>query len=497
MASRPNLAPSIGIDDLAAKASDAARRGRLAEAERLLQSCLAASPADRELTEALSLVLLNQNRPLEAIDLLDRLLAEEPLDPMLSTRRAWILAQLGRFDEALAIYSKQLRRHPGWSSLHVALGRTLLTVGRDREGVACYRQALEIDERCGEAWWALANVKTIPLLFADIEAMGKLAARPDLDRDTAIGVHFALGKAFEDIGNFERSFRHYEFGNSIQAETAFPSGARTRLLVDRSIDLFTEEFIRERDWLGNPDSAPIFIIGMPRSGTTLIEQILASHSAIEGTSELPNISVIAQGLAEELEAEDGDYVSKLPDLRRSRFHELGRRYIEQAKAYRRTDRPYFIDKMPSNWLHLGLILQILPRAKVIDVRRDPLDCCVSNFAQYFPRGHEFSLSLGGLGRHYRDYARLMGHFEKVRPGAVHRLAYERLVDRPEQEIRKLFAAIGIEFEEPCLRFFETRRPVLTPSAQQVRQPINRRGIGRARRFEPWLGPLKRALTADS
>ncbi|HEY0630173.1 MAG TPA: sulfotransferase [Sphingomicrobium sp.] len=475
-------------------ASAAARGGRLAEAERLLREAVALEPSKSQPQEALSWVVLQQNRPIEAIELLDRLLTADPRNSSLATRRAWILGQLGRFDEAISAYLEQLHRNPDRPALHIALGRSLLAVGRDREAVACYRRALELGDRSGEAWWSLANVKTIRLSLSEIRDMAAFLGRGDICREAATRVHFALGKAHEDLGHYEHSFRHYEHGNRTQAETAFASGDRVRTLVDRSISLFTPEFFRQRDWLGSPDSSPIFIVGMPRSGTTLVEQILASHSAIEGTSELPNMNAIALGLVEELEADDGEYVvTRLPDLHRSRFHEMGRRYIEQARPYRRTDRPYFIDKMPSNWQHIGLIHLILPRAKIIDVRRDPLDCCFSNFAQYFPKGHEFTHSLGALGRHYRAYEDLMAHFDEVRPGTVYRLVYEDLVDRPEAEIRKLLAAIDVPFEESCLRFFETSRPVLTPSAQQVRQPINRRGIGRSRPFAAWLAPLQREL----
>lgn len=493
MALRLRLDRSIRVDEISAMASAAARSGRLVEAERLLREAVALEPLKSESQEALSWVLLQQNRPIEAIELLDRLLTADPRNSSLATRRAWILGQLGRFDEAIAVYLEQLQRSPERPSLHIALGRSLLAVGRDREAIACYRRALELGDRSGEAWWSLANVKTIRLSLSDIGDMGALLGRGDIGREAATRVHFALGRAHEDLGQYEHSFRHYEHGNRSQAETAFASGDRVRTLVDRSISLFTLEFFRHRDWLGSPESSPIFIVGMPRSGTTLVEQILASHSAIEGTSELPNINAIAQTLVEELKADDGEYVSRLANLHRSRFHELGRRYIEQARPYRRTDRPYFVDKMPSNWQHIGLIHLILPRAKIIDVRRDALDCCFSSFAQYFPKGHEFSHSLGALGRHYRAYEDLMAHFDEVRPGTVCRLVYEELVDRPETEIRKLLEAIDVPFEESCLRFFETCRPVLTPSAQQVRQPINRRGIGRSRPFAPWLAPLQREL----
>ena len=477
-------------------ASAAARRGQLTKAARLLCISLASHPRDREVALALALVLLQRDRPIEALALLDEVMSNNPNDLDAAGRRAFILGQLGRFDEACRLYDALLAavpRHPG---LLVARGRTHLALGHKAKAIADYRSAIDLDPGFGEAWIALSNIKTVAFSAEDVRRMDFLLARGDLAAKARIEVHFALGKALEDAGSYEQSFHHYRQGNSLQASGAFPLREAVSDHVERSINAIDPELFRRFEGAGSPSPAPIFIVGMPRSGTTLVEQILASHPSVEGAGELPAISVIASSLGEGLARSAFEYADLLQGLGPMRLRELGERYIDQVAPYRRTDRKFFVDKMPSNWMHLGLIRLILPKAKIVDVRREPLDCCFSNFAQYFPRGHQFSHSLEGVAAQYRDYRALIDHVDAVAPGMVVRLNYEELVDQPEASIAKLLEDLGLPFDSSCLRFFANDRPVQTPSAQQVRQPINRRGIGRWRPYEPWLAPLIGAVRSE-
>ena len=498
----PGLAPTArrqasgrNSDDspaVALLASTAARRGQLAKAGRLLCDSLASNPENRDMRLALAWILYQRDQPIEALALLDEILAGRPDDFDAMARKAFILGQLGRLEEALGLYETLLAREPTHPGLLVSLGRTRLALGQPQAAIRGYRDALDADEGFGEAWAALANLKTISLSSEDVGRMSRLLGSADLNPKTRIELHFALGKAFEDAGSHEQSFAHYSHGNELQSSGAFRLGDAVSRHVRQSVRFLSSEKVERRN-AGCASAAPIFIVGMPRSGSTLIEQILASHPQVEGTAELPCVSAMAGTLGERLGRGRLDYADLLPGLSAGALRELGERYTEHASAYRQTDRPFFLDKMPSNWMHLGLIRMMLPNARIVDVRRNPLDCCFSNFAQYFPKGHEFGHRLDGVAAYYRDYERFMAHFDAVAPGAVTRVIYEELVDRPEATIRQLLASLGLTFDPACLRFFASDRPVQTPSAQQVRQPINRRGIDRWRPYEQWLGPLIDAL----
>jgi tetratricopeptide (TPR) repeat protein len=439
--------------------------------------------------------MILRDQPTEALALLEESLADNPGDSRLAERKAFVLGQLGRLDEAVQIYSRLITAFPWDPALLVARGYLLLALGSARAAAGDYRRAIDCDARFGEAWYALANSKTTRLSDADIGRMRDLLSGAELSVRSRVGLEFALGKAFEDKRIPDRSFAHYRRGNELQATGAFNARQATEKHVDEAIAYFDAPYFAERN--GLPAEAPIFVIGMPRSGTTLIEQILASHPDIEGTFELPTISAIARSIGENLGRSEFGYSGMLKGYSDAALRGLGQRYLGRSAVYRRTSRPFFIDKMPSNWMHVGLIRAMLPQARIVDVRRDPLDCCFSNYAQHYPRGHEFTHSLQDLGRHYRNYERLMAHFDAVEPGAITRVRYEELVERPEQTIRDLLERLRLPFVDMCLRFFENDRPVRTPSAQQVRQPINRRGIGRWRQYEPWLGPLIESLDRAS
>jgi hypothetical protein len=318
--------------------------------------------------------------------------------------------------------------------------------------------------------------------------------QPGLADDVRLHLHFALGKAHEDEKDYEAAFRHYAEGNAIRRAELPYDAAKFELQIDAMKATFTRELVEDKKGQGCAARDPIFILGMPRAGSTLLEQILASHSLIEGTSELPHIIALTQKLrGDKVLAAQDPYPRLISSLEPERLRELGEEYLRNSRVHRTTQRPLFIDKQPNNWSQAGFIHLILPNAKIIDARRHPLSCCFSNFKQHFARGQVFSYSLEGLGHYYRQYVRLMRHFDDVLPGRVHRVIHEELVENPEAEIRRLLDYLELPFEEECLRFYENDRAVWTPSSQQVRQPINRQGMDQWRPFEPWLGPLKDAL----
>jgi hypothetical protein len=318
--------------------------------------------------------------------------------------------------------------------------------------------------------------------------------RSDLTDDDRLHFEFSLGKAHEDLAQFDTSFRHYDAGNRLRLRMAPYDAESSTVNLRRSQAIYTRDFFAERRDCGTKALDPIFIVGLPRAGSTLIEQILASHSLIEGTMELPNITDIARSIADRQRNDaDYDYLPLIPTLAPDEWQILGERYISGTRIYRKTARPFFIDKMPNNFTHLGLIHLILPNAKIIDARRHPMASCFSNFKQHFALGQLFSNGLENIGRFYRDYVELMAHFDEVLPGRVHRVYYENMVSDTENEIRRLLDYCGVPFEEQCLRFHETERIVRTASSEQVRKPIYREGVDHWRHYEPWLAPLKSAL----
>ena len=429
------------------------------------------------------------NRYEEALALVRQVLEREPDHEGALYMKGVVLGHAGRFEEAIATYQDLVERLPDRARLWASYGRSLKTVGRSQEGIAAFRRAAEIDPTLGEAWWSLSDLKTVRFDDADIARMEASLARPDLARKDRYYLHFALGKAYETRRDFAQSFNHYAEGNRLHREELDPEADRITAYVTASKHVFTQEFFEAREGQGSPARDPIFILGMTRAGSTLVEQILASHLAIEGTMELPNVLGIAKNVADEFE----DRVPAIAALRPDRLVELGERYVRETRSYRKTDRPYFIDKMPNNWLYVPLIHLMLPNARIIDARRHPLACCFSNFKQNYARGQTFSYDLTDLGTYYANYVRMMAHIDEVLPGRVHRLFHEDMVNDTEGEIRRLLDYLDLPFDEKCLRFHENERAVRTASAEQVRRPINREGVDQWRAYEPWLGPLKNAL----
>jgi predicted Zn-dependent protease len=472
----------------------AGRLGRYHDAEALLERALELAPAFHAARYDHAVVLNRQGRPGAAIDEVQRLLDLEPRNPGYRNLHAVILAKIGDYDESIRIYAELLEVHPQQTRIWMSYGHALAAAGQDLASIAAYRQAIARDPASGEAYWSLANLKTFRFTPVDRAAMEEQLAGPDLTDEQRIHFSFAAGKAAEDEAAYGSAFAHYATGNRLRRAQIFYDPAETRRQIDASRRLLTREFFAQRDGFGDPSPDPIFIVGLPRAGSTLIEQILASHPAVEGTAELPDIISIARSLTGPQGPQPQErYPEALAALSPAQCAALGAQYLERTRIQRRTTRPLFIDKMPNNFLYLGLIRLILPRAKIIDARRAALACCFSAYKQYFANGQNYTYDLGELGAYYRGYVDLMHHFDAALPGAVHRVQHECLIEDTEGEVRRLLAYCGLPFDADCLRFHENRRAVRTASSQQVRRPISRDGLGQWRHFEPWLSPLKDAL----
>ena len=472
----------------------AARIGRLGDSESLLRRALELAPSFQAARANLATVLYRQHRAPEALDQLDLLAAEGELPDGVRNLKAAALGRIGGYEEAIGLYRDVLGRHGDQPKIWMSLAHLLKTVGEQEDSIAAYRRAIELAPGLGEVWWSLANLKTVRFDDSDVAAMEAALDDAALNADDQLHLHFALGKAFEDRHEAAASWDHYAAGNRIRADQLRYDPDRITGIVDRSIALLTPQFFAERDGQGFDAPDPIFILGLPRSGSTLLEQILASHSQVEGTMELPDIHNLVRRIdGKHDRGERGNYPEALADLDAEALHALGREYLDTTRIQRSEGKPFFIDKMPNNWAYAGFIRLILPNAKIIDARRHPLDCGFSNFKQHFARGQAFCYDLTHIGRYYADYVRMMAHLDVVQRGKIHRVIHERLVDNPEDEIRSLLSYCGLEWEDSCLQFHQTRRAVRTASSEQVRQPLSRSGFGQWKPFEQWLGPLKEAL----
>ncbi len=462
----------------------AGRIGRYKDAENLLRRAVELAPQFLAARSNLATVLHKQGRSEEALDALNQLLSVDPEHSGNVNLKAAALGRIGEYDEALLLYETLLEAKPHLPKLWMSYGHILKTVGRQGDSVTAYRAALDRAPGLGEVWWSLANLKTVRFDDADIAAMEEQLNTGQLSPEDRFHLHFALGKAHEDRKAAEASFRHYAEGNRLRRALVDYDADDVAAQVTHAKSLYTSAFFEARKGHGNPAPDPIFILGMPRAGSTLIEQILSSHSMIEGTMELPDIAaLVAKAKA------DGGIAHQSAEA----LATLGQAFLDRTRIQRKTGKPFYIDKMPNNWLHLGFIHLILPNAKIIDARRHPLDCCFSNFKQHYARGQTFSYDLQDIGRYYADYVDLMAHFDAVLPGGSHRVIHERLIDDTEAEVRALLAYLDVPFEEACLRFHENDRAVRTASSEQVRRPINRDGVGQWEMFGPWLEPLRQAL----
>ncbi len=469
------------------------KRDVLDDAELLLEAVLELAPDYRAARHDYALVLLERHKYLRAREELDKLLQLEPENREYRTLYANTCVGLGEHERALPLYRELLVGAPRAPDLHLSAAHCLKTLGRQQEAIEAYRASAAARADFGDAYWSLANLKTYRFTEEEIARMESVEAAPITRLVDRYHLCFALGKAYEDRGRYDESFRCYERGNALKrSESRYrpePFERNTRL----QSEVCTRAFFEARKGFGSQSTDPIFIVGLPRAGSTLLEQILASHSRVEGTHELADI----QRMAMELQGRDPDlanprYPGVLAELKAEDFLRLGEKYLSDARVYR-TDKPHFIDKMPNNFRHIGLIHLILPNARIIDARREPMACCFSNFKQLFANGQEFSYGIEAIARYYRTYVELMRHWDDALPGRILRVWHEDVVQNLESNVRRILDFCGLPFEPACVEFYKTERSVLSASSEQVRQPIFRDGLEQWKNYEPWLGALQQAL----
>jgi len=469
------------------------------DAEFLLESCVELAPDyDRGRYDYANLLLKMQKFE-KAHRQCAILVGKDPGNPEYKSMLASATAGIGQHQKAIDLFNDVLRTSRHQNTLYVMRGHAEKTVGAIDDAIKSYRKAYDVQPDYGDAFWSLANTKTYRFTDAEIAHMQKYERTASTSRDDRIHLCFALGKAFEDREDYENSFAWYSKGNALKQDSVKHKATHLAIRTRAQIEVCTEDFFRESEGSGSDAPDPIFIVGLPRAGSTLLEQILASHSMVDGTHELPDIIALAQRLrgSRNLIEDDGtpNYPAVLAQIDKGYFRRFGEQFIEDTRVYRR-DAPRFIDKNPNNFFHIGLIRLILPNAKVVDARRHPMACCFSGFKQLFGQGQEFSYGLAQIGNYYKEYVELMDHWDRVLPGFVLRVQHEDVVDDLESQVHRLLEFCELPFEEACLDFHKTDRSVRTPSSEQVRQPIYRSGLEQWRHFEPWLDPLKEALGAD-
>ncbi len=472
----------------------AARLGRHADAENLLARCVELAPGFVTARHHYAAVLYRQNKSAEALAQVDLLLALDPNHPAFRNLKAAVLGRLGDYTGSIALFAGVLKEYPHQAKLWMSYGHALKTAGRRQDCEEAYRQAATLEPTLGEAWWSLANLKTFRFAPTEVATLRAQLATPVLSDTDRLHFAFALGKALEDAAAWEESFQWYAKGNRLRRTQLVYDADDNTAHVQRSRAIFTRAFFEQRQGSGCEAPDPIFIVGLPRAGSTLVEQILASHPLVEGTAELPDIMALARRMSPRgSQGTAAAYPGVLASFDATALRVLGEEYLERTRIQRKTAAPFFIDKMPNNFAHLGLIHLILPKARIIDARRHPLGGGFSAFKQHFARGQGFTYDLNELGRYYHDYVALMAHFDQVLPGRVHRVFYEQMVADTETEVHRLLAYCGLPFDPACLRFHENERAVRTASSEQVRQPIFREGLEQWRHYDTWLGPLQTGL----
>ena len=469
------------------------RFGVLEDADFLLESAIEFEPDNVQLRLDHIQILRKRQKFTEALAQAKHLYDRDPLNPLFQSHYAIECMQTGDYDRALDLFEAILQKLPDDPATLTSCGHALKTLGRHEEAVASYRKAFAVKPDHGDAYYALANLKTYRFTDDEMAAMQEQEAGADLSFQNRIHLCFALGKAFEDRGDYDRSFEYYERGNDLKrVQTRYTSEQMAEEL-EAQADVCTPALFETQGGKGCPAPDPIFILGLPRAGSTLLEQILASHSQVDGTLELPNILALSHRLRGRRRLTDKTrYPRVLHELSEDQLRELGEDYIENTRIHRR-DAPFFTDKMPNNFRHIGLIKLILPNAKIIDARREPMACCFSGFKQLFAEGQEFTYGLDEIGRYYRGYVELMDHWDRVLPGQILRVQYEDVVADLETQVRRILDFCGLPFEQACLDFHTTERAVRTASSEQVRQPIYDSGVEQWRHFEAHLDPLKSAL----
>jgi tetratricopeptide (TPR) repeat protein len=465
------------------------------DAEVLLENALVLAPDHDVARYEYAVALLKRHKHLRAREELEKLLRKDPANRMYRTTFATVCTGVGDYARALPLYREILAETPQDAELHLSIAHALKTLGRTQEAIDSYRAAAAARPRFGEAYWSLANLKTYRFTADELTRMRSDEASPDIQPADRYHLSFALGKALEDRAEYPESFIYYERGNALKKTECRYKPEPLERNARLQAAVCTREFFAARRDFGLPDASPIFVVGLPRSGSTLIEQILASHSQVEGTMELADIPRLVQDLqGRETVDSSPRYPGILAELGDADFKRFAQAYLRDTSAYR-MGKPRFVDKMPNNFRHLGLIHLMLPNARIIDARRDPMACCFSNLKQLFASGQQFTYSIEDITRYYRMYVELMAHWENALPGKILRVQHEQVVDDLEGNVRRILDFCGLGFEAGCVDFHETQRAVHSASSEQVRRPINRDGVDQWRHYEPWLGPLKVALGA--
>ena len=464
------------------------------DAEFLLESCLVLEPANTNAHFDYVNLLHKRQKFGAALDQAAALRRKAPDKPQFDLLYANQALAVGQFDEALAIYRRELALTPENPTLHLSVGHALKTVGQQGKAIEAYRDAYRVRPEFGDAYWSLANLKTYRFEQSEIDQMRSFEDRDSTQLVDRYHLCFALGKALEDRGDYAESFAYYERGNRLKRDEVGYDWRRITKEIGLQIEHCGPQLFDRFNGSGAPAADPIFILGLPRAGSTLLEQILSSHSQVEGTLELPNILALAHRIdGQRRIGEEANYPGNLSDLDPAKLAEFGEAYIADTRIHRQAGTPFFIDKMPNNFRHIGLIHLILPNAKVIDARRGAMGCCFSGFKQLFAEGQEFTYGLEEVGHYYRDYVGLMDHWDQVLPGKVLRMNYEQVVDDLESQVRRMLDFLGLPFEEACLNFHQTERAVRTASSEQVRQPIFKSGVDQWEKFSDYLGPLRSVL----
>lgn len=468
--------------------------GVYVDAERLLERCLELAPDFRPARLNYANVLSKREKLEEALEQVDRLLEQEPDKPAYLAQRAAILVRMGDFARALPCYEYLLSRFPAQATIMLSYGHALKTVGKQEEAITAYRQAIELRPAFGDGYWSLANLKTFRFEDEDIDSMRALVDQSVRSREDYFHLCFALGKALDDRQQFDDAFHYYQLGNNCKEQLEGYQAENTSSIAGRISSSCDSKLFESAAANGCPAPDPIFIVGLPRSGSTLLEQILASHSQVDGTKELVHILSFVRRLGgRRSQSEASRYPEVLKEISPQQLRELGEEYMDRTRI-QRGDAAFFVDKMPNNFFHVGLISLILPNAKIIDARRHPMAACFSGYTQLFARGQPFTYSLKDIGQYYRDYVAVMDHWDAVLPGKVLRVQYEDVVSDTEVQVRRLLDYCALPFEESCLQFHQTERAVRTASSEQVRQPIYSGAVEHWRNYGPYLDELKASLS---
>ncbi|ARD45447.1 tetratricopeptide repeat-containing sulfotransferase family protein [Colwellia sp. PAMC 21821] len=468
------------------------------DAEFLLASALELDPKHIHARSLYLNLLIRLGKYKIAAQQVEPLLVAQPDNLSFKIAKASALTGLGEIEQAIKLFEQVVAENDQVPGFHLQLGHALKTKGEIEKAISSYQKAYQLSPSYGDAYWSLANTKTYRFSDNEIAQMQTQQNNEDLALLDRIQLHFATGKAFEDRKDYHQAFKSYKQGNELQhAHNGFDI-TKFEQQVTEQIKYCTPELFENRGNLGLNVPDPIFILGLPRAGSTLLEQILASHSQVDGTMELHNILGLAsrlRGRSKSQNDEEAQYPKNLADINPDYFKRFGQQFIDETQVYRET-APLFIDKMPNNFLHIGLIRLILPNAKIIDARRSPMACCFSGFKQLFAEGQDFSYNLKDIGRYYQAYLKLMTHWNTVLPGHVLTVNHEDIVDDLETQVRRMLDFVGLEFEQSCVDFHKTKRNIKTPSSEQVRQPIYKSATEQWRHFEPYLGPLKKVLNID-